>query len=253
MKNKGIYYLLNDDKIVYIGKSLSNMKTRVDSHLKDEAKEFDSVLYHSIDNDSDINILEVAMIAKHSPIYNNDCVTSDNSTIDNLNIEDFTAEARLVVYQINLANTQGMKNMKYNDLSTIGETIIKSNLDAKMFFFIIRHQSLNSMLKKSYGTDLATTSYIAKKFDVTPQKVRGFIRECIEQKLLKKLSKNFIVNPYIIAPYMIKNNQLHQLQLWWDSNPKSMLTFEDDINIDEFEKESIQKIYNSVSGAPDEK
>ena len=36
------------------------------------------------------------------------------------------AEARLVVYQINLANTQGMKNMKYNDLSTIGETIIKS-------------------------------------------------------------------------------------------------------------------------------
>lgn len=163
------------------------------------------------------------------------------------------AEARLVVYQINLANTQGMKNMKYNDLSTIGETIIKSNLDAKMFFFIIRHQSLNSMLKKSYGTDLATTSYIAKKFDVTPQKVRGFIRECIEQKLLKKLSKNFIINPYIIAPYMIKNNQLHQLQLWWDSNPKSMLTFEDDINIDEFEKESIQKIYNSVSGAQDEK
>lgn len=45
------------------------------------------------------------------------------------------AEARLVVYQINLANTQGMKNMKYNDLSTIGETIIKSNLDAKMFFY----------------------------------------------------------------------------------------------------------------------
>ncbi len=32
-----------------------------------------------------------------------------------------------------------------------------------------------------------------------------------------------------------------------------MLTFEDDINIDQFEKESIQKIYNNVSGAPDEK
>jgi hypothetical protein len=32
-----------------------------------------------------------------------------------------------------------------------------------------------------------------------------------------------------------------------------MLTFEDYINIDEFKKESIQKIYNSVSWAPDEK
>lgn len=155
-------------------------------------------------------------------------------------------ESKFITYQLNLANTQGMKQMKYNTLSEIGEEIICSNLDAKMFFYILKNQSTSSMLRKSYGRELATTTYLAKTFNVTPQKVRGFIRKCIENNLLKKLKTNFIVNPYIISPYKSTNNKLHQLQLWFDEDPDYILEFEDDIDIDEFEKESIEKIYENI-------
>lgn len=155
-------------------------------------------------------------------------------------------ESRFITYQLNLANTQGMKQMKYNNLSDIGEKVIHSNLDAKMFFYIIRNQGSNSMLKKTYGKDLANTTYIAKYFKVTPQKVRGFIRKCIEADLLKKLKTNFIVNPYIIVPYHSTNNDLHQLQLWFDENPDYILEIKEPIDVDKFEKESIEKIYEKI-------
>lgn len=155
-------------------------------------------------------------------------------------------ETRLSTYQINLANTQGMKNMKYNDLSKVGESVINSNLDARLFFFIIKHQGSNSMLRKSYGKDLATTTYLAKKFNVTPQKVRKFIRDCIELNLLKKIKKNFIVNPYMVSPFGSTNNQLHRLQLWWDEDPDYIIEFEEEINLDEFQEESIVKFHSEL-------
>lgn len=157
-------------------------------------------------------------------------------------------ETRLSTYTISLANTQGMKSMKYNDLSKIGEKIINSNIDAKLFFFIIKHQGSNSMLKKSYGTTLATTSYLAKKFKVTPQKVRKFIRESVEMGLIKKLKTNFIVNPYVSVPYQATNNHLHRLQVWYDENPDYILVTEEEIDIDDFEKESIKVFAHKVIG-----
>ena len=157
-------------------------------------------------------------------------------------------ESRLSTYTINLANTQGMKNMKYNDLSKIGEKVINSNVDSKLFFYIIKHQGANSMLKKSYGQELATTSYLAKKFNVTPQKVRKFIRECLEEGLIKKLKTHFIVNPYISAPYKATNNQLHRLQVWYDEDPEYILIMENEIDIDDFEKESIRIFAHKIIG-----
>lgn len=240
---KGIYYLLNDEEIVYIGKSLSSMKKRIINHIDSGEKIFTKVRYHEIENEQDIHLLEVAMISKYKPKYNKDCISNHGSTIE-LDIKQFLKN--IVEENIFYPNTQGMKNMKYNDLSKVGESVINSNLDARLFFFIIKHQGPNSMLRKSYGKDLATTTYLAKKFNVTPQKVRKFIRDCIELNLLKKIKKNFIINPYMVSPFGSTNNQLHRLQLWWDEDPDYIIEFEEEINLDEFQEESIVKFHSEL-------
>ena len=72
MKTKGIYYLLQDEEIVYIGKSLSNMRNRTNQHSEDTDKIFNYIEYYEIENDSDIHLVEIAMITKHKPKYNKD-------------------------------------------------------------------------------------------------------------------------------------------------------------------------------------
>ena len=204
MKNKGIYYLLNDDKIVYIGKSLSNMKTRVDSHLKDEVKEFDSVIYHSIDNDSDINILEVAMIAKHSPIYNNDCVTSDNSTIDNLNIEDFTLEKTVItdlekkkprkipnfyMIGITVTNKHGLKGIDLID------EVINSSKAAQYTIKWIKDAI-------TYGNRNGVVKIEMKELNnVQQQQFQKGFKELNEKNLMRRVKRShYMINPNALIP-----------------------------------------------------
>lgn len=141
-------------------------------------------------------------------------------------------ETRLQHFNINLANTQGMKKVKYNHYSDIGPKVIASQLDAELFFYITKHQNSTSMLTKASSTDLATSKYLASRFDVTPQKIRGFMRKCVENGLLKKLKHNYIINPYILSPYNCKNYVLHQLQLWWDTSPTTGVVLEDIDSID---------------------
>lgn len=198
MKNKGIYYLLNDDKIVYIGKSLSNMKTRVDSHLKDEAKEFDSVLYHSIDNDSDINILEVAMIAKHSPIYNNDCVTSDNSTIDNLNIEDFTLEKTVITdLEKRVVKNEESGYKMYND------GVIK------LFTALTKAEALRAV--SFYDSDtidkfnILNMKFVKYTEDMDKSDRSKFKKKLIENDIMHEFNGKIMLNPYMFLPKGDKN------------------------------------------------
>lgn len=69
-KNKlGIYYLVLDKKIVYIGKS-TNIKSRLADHLSDENKIFDTAIAAYIENKSNVDILEAVLIDIHKPEYN---------------------------------------------------------------------------------------------------------------------------------------------------------------------------------------
>lgn len=227
MKNKGIYYLLNDDKIVYIGKSLSNMKTRVNMHIKDEIKEFDSVIYHKIENISDINILEVAMIAKHSPIYNNDCVTDHKTNINNINIEDFSAEIISIDREVFCSsNRGGMKMVQTNKLREAGLQIVKSSLDYNIFSFIIASTDRQGVLKASTSKNHLGVLELAQIFNTTRKKISEILKRCIDSGLIKKNGRKLVLNPYIVCPHGVGNDALYVLQVSWDSNFKHDISFE---------------------------
>ena len=64
----GIYYLLREDEIVYIGQS-TNILFRVATHLNLGVKVFDSYMYE-LCTPQLLDKLELESIIKHKPLYN---------------------------------------------------------------------------------------------------------------------------------------------------------------------------------------
>lgn len=71
---KGIYFLYNNNEIVYVGKSNKNIISRVCDHLRAGVKEFDSydVFRYDVSN-VDLSKIEEGFIRKHKPFYNKTC------------------------------------------------------------------------------------------------------------------------------------------------------------------------------------
>lgn len=131
---------------------------------------------------------------------------------------------KVIHYDLNLANTQGMRKMKTKKLFEIHDEIIKSNVDARLFSFIVNNQSLTSRINVSIHKPV-TTKYLSEKFNVSERKVQKFISAAIELDMLKRVNKNLFLNPYLSSPFKATNNQLHQLQIWWDSEPEEEIEF----------------------------
>ena len=67
----GIYSLLLDNKIVYIGKANTCMKSRVSQHYgSSRSKVFNKVVAYKIIGDANINVAEVYLINKLKPLHN---------------------------------------------------------------------------------------------------------------------------------------------------------------------------------------
>lgn len=65
----GIYFLYNNDKLVYIGKS-QNIFERIGRHIKDNVKEFNSWDYQEVDDEYKRSELEGYLINVFRPKYN---------------------------------------------------------------------------------------------------------------------------------------------------------------------------------------
>lgn len=65
----GIYFLYNDDELVYIGKS-QNIFQRIGTHIKEGIKEFNNWDYQEIDNENERSELEGYLINVFKPKYN---------------------------------------------------------------------------------------------------------------------------------------------------------------------------------------
>lgn len=90
----GIYCFLEDDDILYIGKSY-NLGKRILSSFRERIRQapINRVLYRSLGTKADTNIMELLLIAENKPRLNTDCNVNDlpelfDSEIDIL--EDFT-------------------------------------------------------------------------------------------------------------------------------------------------------------------
>lgn len=66
---RGIYFLISEAVVVYIGKS-NNIAQRMVSHTKNEDKEFDRVFILTIPEDKSLSEYEWPYIAKFDPKYN---------------------------------------------------------------------------------------------------------------------------------------------------------------------------------------
>jgi len=68
---RGIYFLIKDDRVVYVGQSRSNMLQRIAQHTHD--KDFDAVAVHAVPERyglTDLDELEAAYIYELTPPYN---------------------------------------------------------------------------------------------------------------------------------------------------------------------------------------
>lgn len=64
----GIYYLIDNDEIVYIGQSI-RVYGRVLTHIKERSKQFNRFAWISIKAEQ-LNVSEAAQIVAHNPKYN---------------------------------------------------------------------------------------------------------------------------------------------------------------------------------------
>lgn len=71
----GIYHLLRDKEVVYVGQS-TNLRVRICDHVWSDEKEFDDVEFFPMPA-SELNDAEASEIVKYDPIYNK--ILSSNS------------------------------------------------------------------------------------------------------------------------------------------------------------------------------
>lgn len=71
----GVYFLIQNKKIVYVGQS-HNVMVRVYDHLNKGEKVFDSFNYIETNTD-DLDLLEAEFIVKFNPKYNNKLPSND--------------------------------------------------------------------------------------------------------------------------------------------------------------------------------
>lgn len=71
---KGVYFLFDGDELVYIGQS-KDIQNRVQTHMDEGVKKFDSFSYIYLELPVDRDVIERGLINEYLPKYNNDSLT----------------------------------------------------------------------------------------------------------------------------------------------------------------------------------
>jgi len=115
---KGIYFLGNDNVVVYIGKSQKDIFNRICGHIKDDDKIFTQIAYYAIENEADINILELILIDKYKPLYNRDSKTASESSI--------TVDYNSMLPEPTIISTEKFKDKYLKKVATLNETTMST-------------------------------------------------------------------------------------------------------------------------------
>jgi len=92
--SSGIYFLILEEEVVYVGQSKFNVFSRVGIHTRD--KKFDEFHYLEINNDEDddfMNLLEARFILEYLPIYNQTIPTNSRYFIESRIRKDYKCNA----------------------------------------------------------------------------------------------------------------------------------------------------------------
>jgi len=103
----GIYFLVCEEELVYIGKSQSCMVDRVRWHY--ESKSFDQVKMYPVESHADILVLEAYLIALHKPEHNVEYVTPDKLSFTLTHIDELLGEPIVVAASFGVNATNAVK------------------------------------------------------------------------------------------------------------------------------------------------
>ena len=123
-----------------------------------------------------------------------------------------------VKYKEKQGRTQGMRLTQWTKLSDTMANVISSNLEARMFSYMINNNTKKGEVKLKGKSVTIGIQDIANIFNTTRKTVSKFIKKCIDFGLIKKNKRALVLNPYIVVPHAISNDELFILQTFWDSN-----------------------------------
>ncbi len=84
-----VYLLYSNDEVVYVGKSFLSAEGRVQHHIDDPEKMFDSYELIECESEQEMNIVEANMIFEYVPKYNRQLPTKHAPNLAYIGLADY--------------------------------------------------------------------------------------------------------------------------------------------------------------------
>lgn len=232
----GVYALLNQEDIVYIGSS-KDIENRINYHVLDKTKDFDSYKYVAVD-DITMFSLEARLISKHRPRLNvripdtevkDSCVTCWSKSIvpDGIMLIDQALEyidndfmkiskKSIRAYRANLGISSRVV-LEHKDCVKVPrmafKDTLKLNINTCYILFLITSimDNRNVLIDPNTHEPIKSFSSICKIFDVSKRRLDTAMKEINSLSILRKVKMNnktyIAVNPF----YQIKGDEISKI------------------------------------------
>lgn len=142
-KKTGIYFLIKNDEVVYVGQTKRGL-ARIYNH---EEKEWDSFYFVKVENQKDLLKKEKYFINKYKPIYNKELQISEkNSSFEN--IRDQINNEKIFQKEITTYNIR--KFLEFINYKTKTKPITKEEASIILKIIYNNQKTMNKILEKEY-------------------------------------------------------------------------------------------------------
>jgi hypothetical protein len=207
---QGLYFLYQDNKLVYIGKSV-NIPNRLSNHNK----KFDSYSTLMIPNEADMAILELAYINYYKPSENIlDKFTVDNTfDIDIIDISTLDKSTELDSSLRKVKKIRGGWNMTYAE----GYDLVILQLTSKKETLLFLH--IKSLFNKANSRVVLSPKVLSKVSGYDAKYISKSLKKLVGLDFIMQLEdKSYLMNPFIVVPI---GSDAESLQNEWISIRKS--------------------------------
>ena len=148
--------------------------------------------------------------------YLNHTLTSSVDTNGNITHQDKYTEQKVKIYR---SRTQGMQKMKRIDYCEMQEEVITSTLDLKIWNLLVNSYKKHGICEHN-GSPISING-LSSHFEVTRQKISKFIKRAKDANFIQVRNRLIYINPHVLVPYAISDNDLYDLQQQWETNSTS--------------------------------
>ena len=142
---------------------------------------------------------------------NESCVA--NIGLHNSETGETIGNVEAIIYKQHKNYSIKRLNMKIwqEGLDAVMNSVISSNLDTKLFNYI------KALMDKN-GQILINQTQLAEEFNVKRNKIATFIRKLVDEQFIHKVQNGvYIINPFIIRPKGMTNEDCENAQGYWET------------------------------------